>query len=101
MEAQIPVWQNEDIKNSDKNLEKLVDAYLAPENHEDVASLVDITEIRENFHNLSIPLYVSNGSSENDQDLESTIEAWQVGRVELKKQSKKLFAALDEPGFKI
>ena len=86
---------------SDKNLEKLVDAYFAPENHEDIASLVDITEIRENFHNLSIPLYVSNGSSEDDQDLESTIEAWQVGRVELKKQSKKLFAALAELGCEI
>lgn len=86
---------------SGKNLEKLVDAYFAPENHEDIASLVDITEIRENLHNPSIPLYVSNGSSEDDQDLESTIEAWQVGRVELKKQSKKLFAALAELGFKI
>ncbi|MCG2758252.1 MAG: type I restriction-modification system subunit M [Desulfobacteraceae bacterium] len=86
---------------SDKNLEKLVDAYFAPENHEDIASLVDITEIRENLHNLSIPLYVSNGSSEDDQDLESTIEAWQVGRVELKKQSKKLFAALAELGCEI
>lgn len=86
---------------SDKNLEKLVDAYFVPENHEDIASLVDITEIRENLHNLSIPLYVSNGSSEDDQDLESTIEAWQVGRVELKKQSKKLFAALDELGFEV
>lgn len=86
---------------SDKNLEKLVDAYFAPENHEDIASLVDITEIRENFHNLSIPLYVSNGSSEDDQDLESTIEAWQAGRVELKKQSKKLFAALAELGCEI
>ena len=86
---------------SDKNLEKLVDAYFAPENHEDIASLVDITEIRENLHNLSIPLYVSNGSSKDDQDLESTIEAWQVGRVELKKQSKKLFAALDELGFEV
>ena len=57
---------------------------------------MDITEIRGNLHNLSIPLYVNNGSSEDDQDLESTIEAWQVGRVELKKQSKKLFAALKE-----
>jgi hypothetical protein len=33
--------------------------------------------------------------------LESTIEAWQVGRVELKKQSKKLFAALAEIGIEV
>jgi hypothetical protein len=43
---------------------------------------------------------VSNGSSEDDQGLESTIEAWQIGRVELKKQSEKLFKALRELGFR-
>jgi len=84
-----------------ENLEKLTAAYFAPEKHEDIARLVDISEIRENLHNLSIPLYVRNGSSEEDQDLASTIEAWQVGRVALKKQSKKLFAALAELGFEI
>ena len=86
---------------SDKNLEKLVDAYSHPEKHDDIARLVDVTEIRDNLHNLSIPLYVHNGSSDEGQDLESTIEAWQVGRVELNKQSKKLFAALGELGFKV
>ena len=86
---------------SNKNLEKLVGAYFAPENYEDIARLVDISEIRENLHNLSIPLYVHNGSSDEGRDMESTIEAWQVGRVELKKQSKKLFAALAELGFKV
>lgn len=84
---------------SDNNLEKLVGAYFEPGNHDDFARLVDISEIRENLHNLSIPLYVHNGSKEEDQDLESVIEAWQMGRVELKKQSKKLFEALEELGF--
>lgn len=86
---------------NDKNLENLVGAYFDPDKHEDIAKLVGISEIRENLHNLSIPLYVHNGSSGDGQDLESVIEAWQVGRVELKKQSKILFAALAELGFEV
>ncbi len=86
---------------SDKNLERLVAAYFTPEKHEDIARIVDIKEIRENMHNLSIPLYLHNGFNGDDQSLESTIEAWQVGRVELKKQSKKLFTALAEIGIEV
>ncbi len=85
---------------SEKNLEKIVGAYFIPKSHEDIARMVDITEIRENLHNLSIPLYVHNGSPEDSQDLTTTIEAWQIGRVALKKQTKKLFTALAELGFK-
>jgi type I restriction enzyme M protein len=86
---------------SNKNLERLVAAYFEPEKHEEIARLADIEEIRENMHNLSIPLYVHNGSNGDGQSLESTIEAWQVGRVELKKQSKKLFTALAEIGIEV
>lgn len=86
---------------NEKNLEKLMDAYSNPENHKDISRLADITEIQENFHNLSIPLYVPNGSSEDGQDITTTIESWQAGRVVLKKQTKKLFAALNDLGFKI
>ena len=86
---------------NDSNLEKLVGAYFEPKHHGDLARLVDISEIRENLHNLSIPLYVHNGSREEDQNLESVIEAWQMGRVELKKQSKKLFLALSEIGIEV
>ncbi|PZM80223.1 MAG: SAM-dependent DNA methyltransferase [Candidatus Margulisiibacteriota bacterium] len=84
---------------NDQNLENLVDAYFQPDKHEGIARMVDISEIRENLHNLSIPLYIRNIAKEDEQDLESTIEAWQVGRVELKKQTKKLFTALSELGF--
>ena len=41
----------------------------------------------------------SEASDGDEQSLESVIEAWQVGRVELKKQSRKLFRALGELGF--
>ncbi len=86
---------------SDRNLKKLVASYFTPQNHNDIARLVEVSEIRDNLHNLSIPLYVHNGSTNNDQDLESVIDDWQVGRTELKKQSKKLFAALAELGFEV
>lgn len=83
---------------SENNLKKLVDAYFASEKHEDISRLVDLSEIRKNMHNLSIPLYIHNGITEDGQNLESTIEAWQVGRVELKKQSVKLLSSLSELG---
>jgi len=85
----------------DKNLERLVSAYFEPEKHEEIAHLAAIEEIRENMYNLSIPLYVHNGTNGDGQSLESTIEAWQVGRVELKKQTKQLFAALAEIGISL
>lgn len=86
---------------SDKNLDRLVSAYFEPEKHEEMARLVDLDEIRENLHNLSIPLYVHSSSNDDGQTLESTIEAWQVGRVELKKQTRKLFEALAEIGISL
>ncbi len=81
------------------NLEKISGAYFSPESHGDIARMADVEEIRENLYNLSIPLYVSNGSKEDGQDLTAAIEAWQMGRVALKKQTKKLFEALAELGF--
>lgn len=86
---------------SEKNLEKLVDAYFFPEKHMDIARLVDINSICENQYNLSIPLYVRSEVAKEEQELQATIEAWQLGRIELKKQAKTLFAALEELGFKI
>jgi len=53
------------------------------------------------MHNLSILLYVYNGSNGDGQSLESTIEAWQAGCVQLKKQSRKFFTAFAEIGIKV
>lgn len=85
---------------SDENLAKLVSAYFSPEKHQEIACFADLKEIRENQHNLSIPLYVKKIANDDEQDMESVIEEWQIGRVELKKQTKKLFAALEELGYK-
>jgi type I restriction enzyme M protein len=85
---------------SDENLARLVDAYRSPEQYPEIARFADLEEIRSNEHNLSMPLYARIADDEEHQDIESVIEEWQVGRVELKKQSKKLFQALEELGFK-
>lgn len=90
---------------SESNLETLVNAYFTPDEQSDIARLVPVEEIRDNLHNLSIPLYVQtingNGSESEGETLEASIEAWQVGRVELKKQSKKLFDSLSSLGFEV
>ncbi len=89
---------------NDSNLEKLVQSYFAPQKHSDIARLVPLDEIRDNQHNLSIPLYVrslADAKEGDSDDLETVIESWQMGRVELRKQTKKLYAALAELGFKV
>ncbi|MCC3860740.1 type I restriction-modification system subunit M [Pseudemcibacter aquimaris] len=88
---------------SDDNLEKLVEAYYEPEDHPDIARLVDLDEVKDNLFNLSIPLYVTakngNGSHEEEQDLEGAIEDWKISRTLLKKQTNKLFDSLKELGY--
>ena len=84
---------------SDANLDKLVACYFKPEEHLDIVRIVERSEIQENFHNLSIPLYVRMGRALEGEDLRTKIETWQGGRVELKKQTKKLCKALLELGF--
>ena len=86
---------------SDKNLERLLSAYTTPQEYEAIARIVDIEEIRENMHNLSIPLYVHNGSNGDGLSLESAIQEWQAGRIELKNQSRKLFTALAAIGIEV
>lgn len=90
---------------SDDNLEKLVEAYYKPENHPDIARLVDLNEVKDNLFNLSIPLYVTakkgNFSYEQEQDLKGMIEDWKISRTLLKKQTNKLFDSLKELGYDI
>ena len=88
---------------SDDNLENLVAAYYKPEDHQDIARLVDLDEVKDNLYNLSIPLYVTakngNGSDEEKQDLEGAIEDWKISRTLLKKQTNKLFKSLKKLGY--
>jgi type I restriction enzyme M protein len=85
---------------SNANLEKLVAAYDAPDDHSDIARLVELKEVKDNLYNLSIPLYVAAGKEEGEtQDLESAIEDWKISRTLLKKQTNKLFESLRELGY--
>ena len=87
---------------SNDSLEKLVEAYLGPEDHPDIARLVNLDEVKDNLYNLSIPLYVTakNGKDTDgeEQDLEGAIEDWKVSRTLLKKQTSKPFESLKELG---
>lgn len=86
---------------SDDDLAVLTEAYYIPDKHPAITALVDIETIRENQYSLSIPLYVQAISDEGVHDVEHAIEAWKVGRVQLKKQTSKLFKSLAELGYEV
>lgn len=79
----------------------LCEAYFTPEKQSDITALVDIDVIKENFYNLSIPLYVQAQVNGEAHDIEQTIEAWKVNRVQLKKQINKLFESLTQLGYEV
>ncbi|MGP5327675.1 type I restriction-modification system subunit M [Vreelandella titanicae] len=86
---------------SDDDLTVLCEAYFNPDNQSDITALVDIDIIKENLYNLSIPLYVQAKSDGELHDIEHAIEAWKVSRVQLKRQTNKLFKSLGELGYDI
>lgn len=86
---------------SDADLAVLTEAYFKPEKQAAIATLVDVAVIRENLYNLSIPLYVQAIADEEVHDIGHAIEAWKASRVQLKKQTKKLFTSLAELGYEV
>ena len=74
---------------------------LTPEKQSDITALVDIDTIKENLYNLSIPLYVQAQNDSEVHDIEHAIEAWKVSRVQLKKQTNKLFQSLAQLGYEV
>ncbi|HFQ4805521.1 TPA: N-6 DNA methylase [Vibrio vulnificus] len=86
---------------SNDDLDVLCEAYFKPGNQSDIAALVDLDDIRENQHNLSIPLYVKAKDDEESHDIEHAIESWKVSRVQLKKQTNKLFQSLAALGYTV
>lgn len=79
---------------SESDLEILTKSYFEPKKQPDIAKLVDIKDIQDNQYNLSIPLYVPKKQNNEAIDLKQSIEDWQMSRVQLKKQVKKLFESL-------
>ncbi|WP_312932405.1 type I restriction-modification system subunit M [Stutzerimonas nitrititolerans] len=86
---------------SDDDLTVLIEAYSAPDKNPAITALVDIEAIRENQHNLSIPLYVQAVNDEEAHDIEHAIEVWKISRVQLKKQTSKLFKSLAKLGYEV
>lgn len=86
---------------SDDDLELLCEAYFKPDNQSDITSLVDLDTISENQYNLSIPLYVKAKVSGEVNDIEHAIESWKISRVQLKKQTNKLFNSLAKLGYEV
>lgn len=86
---------------SNDDLAALCEAYFTPERKSDIAALIDIEIITENLYNLSIPLYVQAQSNGEVHDIEHAIETWKVSRVQLKKQTSKLFQSLAQFSYEV
>ncbi|WP_280956358.1 N-6 DNA methylase [Candidatus Liberibacter solanacearum] len=86
---------------SNDDLAVLVEAYFKSAKQKDITSLVDINTIKKNLYNLSIPLYVQGQGNEKVHDIWHIIEEWKVSRVQLKKQTNKLFNSLAELGLNV
>ena len=92
---------------SDDNLDKLFNAYCNSEDHLDIARVADLSEVKDNLYNLSIPLYVAApknialNDEQEERDLEGAIEDWKISRTLLKKQTTNLFKSLREIGHEI
>lgn len=84
---------------SDDDLNVLSEAYFKPEKYSNIAAIVDIEAIKENLYNLSIPLYMQIQDNDILHDIESAIEAWNISRLLLKKQTNKLFESLVQLGY--
>lgn len=74
---------------SENNLAVLENAYFKPEQSE-IARLVDLDEVRQNNHNLSIPLYVSLKKEQETVSMDKLLDDW----VDNRKQLKDLVAEL-------
>ena len=85
---------------TEDDLTVLCRAYSEPEQEMAITALVDISVIKENLYNLSIPLYVKAQDENEVRDVEHIIESWKVSRVQLKKQTDKLFQALEEAEYR-
>lgn len=68
---------------SENNLAVLENAYFKPEQSE-IARLVDLDEVRQNNHNLSIPLYVSLKKEQETVSMDKLLDDWVDNRKQLK-----------------
>jgi len=86
---------------TEDHLQRIVKAYQSNDDQNGFSRLVPLEEIRNQQHNLSIPLYVraestnGNGSTEEGPTLQEAITAWQASSQELRKSMDSLFETLE------
>jgi type I restriction enzyme M protein len=89
---------------TDDHLNRVVTEYQSDEDQLGFSRLVSIEEIRNQQHNLSIPMYVRSESSETSvnggtkSSLSDTIAAWQSSSKTLRQSMDALFSTLKEAG---
>lgn len=86
---------------SNDDLDVLCEAYFKPDNQSDITAMVSLNVIRENQHNLSIPLYVQAKANNEVHDIEYTVEAWKESRIELEKRTQNLCKSLADLGYEM
>lgn len=87
---------------SEDNLSVILDAYTRPEKNTDIARLVDIEEIKGNYYNLSMPLYMRIDKVEKENiSLSEAVEKWDFDRVKVKKQYHVILEKMEAIGYEI
>nr|MBA3532214.1 SAM-dependent DNA methyltransferase [Ardenticatenales bacterium] len=66
--------------------------------HPQVARLVELEEIRDNRHNLSLPLYLTTEKT-RERDVSAALLQWQASRSNLHEQTERLLQRLAEVGY--
>jgi type I restriction enzyme M protein len=86
---------------TEMNQEKILAVYRGFADAEGFSRVVGLDEIRNNNHNLNIPLYVRKtaakiNADQNENNLTETIAAWEQSSLDLRESMNNLFAALEE-----
>ncbi|MFW9082708.1 type I restriction-modification system subunit M [Pseudomonas sp. P2757] len=81
---------------SEDNISKIASCYTYPENNQEIARLVSLSEIEEKDSNLSVKLYLSVNDEFESRDIESLLESWCVEKVRAKKLFSKLIVGTQE-----
>ena len=105
----IKCWINEVYRDraqsflQERNIQKILKAYRSFQNVDGFASVATLDEIRANYSNLSIPLYVRPTSNETKQAEETSlagiITEWEQGSSELRLSMEELLETLKGVGY--
>lgn len=78
---------------SEEHLDKLTLAFFEPENHSEIAKVVELEHIVLNDYNLNIGLYLASNTKTHLQ-LNDYIEEWKLGRSRLQENNTEFLKLL-------